>query len=444
MTRCSLVNRQFRELIEDMEDERTESLRSCQKAKIFICDRRRAILEGVSTVVPTRLPRTPKNSESSDSGSSSSSSIASTSSASSESGSESSNTKTKTKAHQTQDRNQQEEQRKRNVSDRTKTTSTSTDSSGTNSKTTNFISDQYTDVADPNWAFAFDFDSWLQDYEVNEVYFKNFCSFLEREKLEDQLPSTYKGRTAFYESQQLLDRVAAMTIADAQVVRLNKGEEQEMKTLSAGRIERLAKKLDSIRSAHYIFKDSVCYGARPPVTIFYFLQMMSHNTRALTFDHVQSATKVELHEVLDMANLSRLTVIQPEERQCMQVRSNLLINWINLKDHERKRISIHLVGCKEFKSKDILLFVQEWINQPKPAIFKKIAIDGGSYKYNEFVTILEKLHDVIEKRPPRSPLNRSFVQEQNQHAIVFEKMCRIPHPKDRRHVIQMKYCKSSR
>ncbi|CAI2354333.1 unnamed protein product [Caenorhabditis sp. 36 PRJEB53466] len=438
MTRCSLVNRQFRELIEDMEDEKAESLRSCQKAKIFICDRRRAILEGVSTVMPTRLSRTPKNSESTDSGSSSSASIASTSSSASESDSNSSRTKTKTRRQQT---NQQKDLRRRNVSDRTNTTAT-TDSSGNNSKATTFISDQYTDTSDPHWAFAFDFEPWLQEYEVNEVYFKNFCSFLEREKIDDPMsPSSYKGRTAYYENQI---KAAAMGMPDGQYVRLNPDAEKEMQMQSAGRIERLAEKLANIRGAHFIFKDSVCYGARPPVTIFYFLSMMRRNTRALTFDHVQAAKKVELHEVLNLSNLHRLTVIQPESQPCVFVRGQLLANWIKLPDAIRKRISVHLVGCLEFRPGDLFHFVKEWIDFTKPTIFKQISIDAGSYKYNEFMNSLERLQNIYENRPPRSPMNRSFGKEQNQHSIVLERVFRMTHPKDRRFAIQLKYCKPSR
>lgn len=439
MTRCSLVNKKFRELIEDMEDERAESLRSSQKAKIFICDRRRAILEGVSTVTPTRLPRTPKNSESSDSGSASSSSIASTSS--SDADSLNSSSKTKTRQQQTE---QKKDTRRRNISDRTKSTSSSTDSSGIQSKATTFISDQYTDTNDPNWAFAFNFEPWLQEYDVSEVYFKNFCSFLEREKIEDPMsPSSYKGRTAYYEN-QMHDKATALSLQDCQIVRLNPSAESEMRNQSAGRIERLADKLSNIRNAHFIFKDSVCYGARPPVTIFYFLSMMRRNTRALTFDHVQAATQVELHELINCANLHRLTVIQPQQRQSIMVRETLLINWMKLPDPIRKRISIHLVGCHEFRPQNLYHVVQEWLGLPKPVVFKQISIDGGSYKYNEFMNLIERLHNIIENLPPRSPMNRSFGNEQNEHSVVLERTCRIPHPKDRRYVIQFKYCKPSR
>ncbi|CAL2045047.1 unnamed protein product [Caenorhabditis brenneri] len=437
MTRCSLVNKQFRELIEDMEDNRSESLRSCQKAKIFICDRRRAILEGVSTITPTRLPRTPKNSESSDSGSASSSSIASTST---HGGSVNSSSKTKTRQQQTEQRH---DTRRRNISDRTKSTSSSTDS-GIHSKATTFISDQYTDTSDPNWAFSFDFEPWLQEYDVNDVYFKNFCSFLEREKLEDPMsPSSYKGRTAYYENQLSQDRTT-MALAECQIVQLSPEAQLEMANQSAGRIERLAERLSGIRNAHFIFKDSVCYGARPPITIFYFLSMMRMNTRALTFDHVQAATPVQLHEVINMSNLQRLTVIQPQQRQSILIREELLTGWMKLPDPVRKRISIHLVGCMEFRPINLYHVVEEWLRLPKPVIFKQIAIDGGSYKYNEFMNLIERLHDIIEKRPPRSPLNRSFGNEQNEHAAVLERTCRIPHPKDRRYVIQFKYCKPSR
>uniref|UniRef100_A0A1I7U755 F-box domain-containing protein n=1 Tax=Caenorhabditis tropicalis TaxID=1561998 RepID=A0A1I7U755_9PELO len=440
LTRCSLVNKMFRERIEDMEDDRAESLRSCQKAKIFICDRRRAILEGVSTITPARLTRTPKNSESSDAGSASSSSIASTSSSDADSLSSSSKTKTK----QQEAERKKQEIRRRNISDRTKSTSTSTDSSGIHSKATTFISDQYTDTSDPNWAFAFNFEPWLQEYDVNDVYFKNFCSFLEREKLDDPMsPSSYKGRTAYYES-NLQDDKTTMSLADCQIVRLNETAELEMKSQSAGRIERLAERLSSIRNAHFIFKDSVCYGARPPVTIFYFLSMMEANTRALTFDHVQSATAIELHELINMANLHRLTVIQPQQRQSIMIREELLINWMKLPDQTRKRISVHLVGCNEFRPQNLYHFVEEWLRYSKPVVFKQISIDGGSYKYNEFMNLIERLHDIIEKRPPRSPLSRSFGNDQNEHSIVLERTCRIPHPQDRRYIIQFKYCKPSR
>uniref|UniRef100_A0A8R1HTH2 F-box domain-containing protein n=1 Tax=Caenorhabditis japonica TaxID=281687 RepID=A0A8R1HTH2_CAEJA len=444
MTRCSLVNRQFRELIEDMEDEKAESLRSCQKAKLFICDRRRAILEGVSTVTPTRLPRTPKHSESSDVGSSSASSIASTSSCSSLEADSNSSSKTKTKRMQTSRQKEQERnQRQRNISDRSKSSSTSTDSS--DSKTTSFISDQYTDTNDPNWAFAFDFESWLQEYEINDIHFKNFCSFLEREKIDDPMsPSSYKGRTAYYESTWKNERFPPATFEESPIVTLKGADIAEVKLQSAGRIERLAERLSYIRRAHYTFKDSVCYGARPALTIFYFLELMRKNVRGVTFDNVQAATKVELHDVLSMANLQRLTVVQPENRPGVLVRANLFIRWMNLPDSERKRISVHLVGCREFAPREVFKMVQAWLSKPRPPIFKQIALDGNSYKYNDFVDILEALQNSVENLPPRSPVNRTFGPQPNQHTAALERTCRIAHPKDRNTMIVLQYCKISR
>lgn len=438
LTRCSLVNKMFREHIEDMEDDRAESLRSLQKAKIFICDRKRAILEGVSSITPFRLPRTPKNSESSDTASASSSSIASTSS--SESGSLGSS-RTKTRQQQTE---QKKDQRRRNISDRTKSASTSTDSSGIHSKATTFISDQYSDDKDPNWAYSFNFDEWLQEYDVCDVYFKNFCSFIEREKLDEQMnPNSFKGRTAFFENKVQHDRVT-MSMAESQLRILNDETKAIMREQSAGRIERLAERLSGVRDAHFNFKDCVCYGARPPITIFYFLSLLEKNFNALTFDHVQGASTVFLDEMISMSNLQRLTVIQPQNRATVNVREDLLIKWIHLDPKERKRISIHLVGCIEFRPENLYNFVQEWLAHHEPVEFKQIAIDGGSYKYNEFMNSIENLHDAIEKRPPRSPMNRSFGNDQNEHSIVLERTCKIPHPKDRSFMIQFKYCKPSR
>ncbi|KAF1749924.1 hypothetical protein GCK72_016469 [Caenorhabditis remanei] len=448
MTRCSINKKPMPE--ENMVQNNYHEDESLHKARIFICDRRRAILEGVSTLPAEQFAtRTPKNSESSDTtGSASSSSIASTSS--SDADSLSSSSKTKTKQQQTEQKQQQQMQqqqlqqqqhdRRRNVSG----TSSSTDSSGLLSKTTTYISDQYSDTDDPNWAFAFNFQPWIREYDICEVHFKNFCSFLEREKIEDPMsPSSFKGRTAYYEN-HMNDKATALALADLQIVRLSPPAAEEMRNQSAGRIERLAEKLRDVRDVHYTFKDSVCYGARPPVTIFYFLEMMHLNIRALTFDHVQAATQIELHEVLDMANLHRLTVIQPQQRQTIMVREELFEKWIKLADKDRKRISIHLNGCHEFRPQNLYVVVQAWLNHPKPVEFKQISIDGGSYKYNEFIYLIERLHDIMEKRPPRSPMNRSFGNEQNEHSIVLDKVCRIPHPQDRSVVIVFKYCRLSR
>lgn len=449
MTRCSIVNNK-KSTNEEMVQQNNyhNDDEPLPKARIFICDRRRAILEGVSTLPAEQFVRTPKNSESSETGSASSSSIASTSSSDADSLSSSSKTKTKQQQtdmkHQMQQQQQLQQQqhdmRRRNISG----TSSSTDSSGLLSKTTTFICDQYTDTSDPNWAFAFDFSSWLQDYDVCEVHFKNFCSFLEREKIEDPMsPSSYKGRTAYYEN-HMNDKATALALADCQIVKLGKVAEAEMRIQSAGRIERLAEKLRDVRDAHFIFKDSVCYGARPPVTIFYFLTMMQANTRALTFDHVQAATQIELHEVIDMKDLHRLTVIQPQQRQTIMVREELFLRWMQLPDEDRKRISIHINGCHEFRPQNLYNIVRAWLDQPKPCEFKQISIDGGSYKYNEFHNLIERLQDMQEKRPPRSPMNRSFGNEQNEHSIVLDKTCRIPHPKNRNFIIQFKYCRLSR
>lgn len=438
MARCALASKQLREYIEDKEDERAESIRSNQTAKIFICDRRRAILEGVSTVTPNRPGRTPKNSESSDVGSASSFSIASTSSSGNDSLGSSSKTKTR------QQQTEQKRDRRRNISDRTKSSTSSEDSSGFHSKATSFISDQYTDTCKPNWAFDFDFGPWLQQYDVTEVYFKNFCSFLEREKIEDPMsPSSYKGRTAYYENHNR-ENAAAAALQECQIIELTEETKAEMRIQSAGRIERLVERLSGLRNAHFIFKDSVCYGARPPVTIFYFLSLMRPSLRALTFDHVQSATPVFMHDLMNLKNIHRLTVVQPQSRQSVLVHEQLFIDWMILPEAERKRISVHLVGCQEFRPHNLYGVVQAWLKLEKPVVFKQISIDGGSYKYNEFMDLIERLHDIIEKRPPRSPANRSFGNEQNEHSVVLERICKIPHPKDRRFIIAFRYCKPSR
>ncbi|CAI5451162.1 unnamed protein product [Caenorhabditis angaria] len=406
LSRCSLVNHRFRELIEDMEDSRTEPIRCSQKARIFVCDRRRAILEGVSSYKAVRLPR--------------------------------------------YDAKGQRILKKR-------TTSTGTNSSEESSEervpnkvqnTLPFICEQYADNNQSNWAFQFDFLPWTAKYEIYEIFLRNFCSFFDREQSEMEMnfgngrtPSPPRsGETRSYDKLPS----SQSNMAEPPITSLTHKDIEALKEMSLGRVERLAENMKHLRNVHCVFKDSCCYASRPPVTMFWFLTMMRSQVSRITFDRCQASVPVEAHEVLHLANIHRLTVIQPDSmKPAMVIRPKLLINWLHLAEPLRKKISIHLTGCKEMTPKGLAAFVAAWKARPTPAIFSQISIDGNSYKYNDFVNELELLQHENEREPPISPYSRSFVEE-NAHAVVLEKVLVIHHSKDYKMMLRFKYCKPSR
>ncbi|CAB3397008.1 unnamed protein product [Caenorhabditis bovis] len=422
MTRCSLVSKRFRETIEDLEEDHPEHVRSTQRARIFVCDRRRAILEGVSSFTPTRFVR---------------------------------------ESEKELSRNSSKETlspRERKKS-RTKSTSNS-ESSENNDKEKKepaipFISDQYADNSLPNWAFQFNFDEWIANYEVEEVFFKNFCSFFDREKSSSEM--NMRGSPALGtprapsppDSCRMLSpppstsKCGVAINDESMYTRLLPKDIEGLKRLSAGRVERLAKNLEHIRNAHFVFKDFCCYNGRPPALIFWFLSMVRRSMTHLTFDRVQATVPVELHDVLTLANVRRVTVIQPDSKPGIMVRAQFLLMWLRLPDQIRQKISVHLTGCREMTPKGLAAFVTAWKVRPEPAVFNQISIDANSYKFNEFINELESLQSKDDLIPPKSPFSKPYSDE-NAHDVVLEKSVEIFHSKDATFSLRFRYCKPSR
>ncbi|MFH4981591.1 hypothetical protein AB6A40_008300 [Gnathostoma spinigerum] len=84
----------------------------------------------------------------------------------------------------------------------------------------------------------------------------------------------------------------------------------DLTELSSGRFERLADQLNNIQPLHIVFNDLSFYQKRPPLLLFWFLQKLK-NLRKLRLDGIQGAQPVELHRVLRVEGLDELVVVQP-------------------------------------------------------------------------------------------------------------------------------------
>ncbi|RCN51998.1 hypothetical protein ANCCAN_01785 [Ancylostoma caninum] len=312
--------------------------------------------------------------------------------------------------------------------------------------TTVFMEDQFVDKTQSTWAFTFDFSDWVKTHHVVEVCLQNFCSFLDREHTRMELsggnghsdgsnhgPSTNTamltppwsggvgGRSppldavcsggsqsdqrglAYYQlpsARAMMNQSPPLTTMDDEAI-------AELKTLSAGRLERLAECLKVVHPLHIVFRDHSLYTHRPTLLLIWFLKQLQPSLRRVTFDGIQANHLIPLHKILDLNGIDELNVKQPQFSPAICVSHRLLLNWLALPTQQRRRLRMRLFGCRTMTARGLAVFVQAWKVTPEPCLFDQISIDLRSVPVYDFLAEMEtptKDPDEPEDwRPPTPP-----------------------------------------
>lgn len=165
---------------------------------------------------------------------------------------------------------------------------------------------------------------------------------------------------------------------------LNEEMYAELSDLSAGRFERLAMQLRSIQPLHIVFNDHSFYQKRPTLLLFWFLKQLT-NLRKLTLDCVQGDQCVELHRVLSLQGIDELTVIQPQQKICIIVNENLLNAFLNVDRAERRRFRLRFKGKTALTAESLCNFIKKWQNHRDVIAFHSILVDALSVRPADFV-----------------------------------------------------------
>ncbi|CAI4231660.1 unnamed protein product [Auanema sp. JU1783] len=314
-----------------------------------------------------------------------------------------------------------------------------------------FLAEQYADTSSNHWAYRFDFNHWIDQYSIEELCFQNFCSFLDREHGKMEMegspgsldsrrggnpqntmltppwsgdsrsptggPNTVgptEGNTAYHR----LPSSQSANFQEQHAV-LDDEASSMMSQLSAGRLERLIKALSLMNPSHIVFRDHSCYPHRPTLLLFWFLKLLPYKISRLTFDGMQSDSRIKLHEVLDMDDLEELNVIQPGQRAAFAVTPELLTKW--LKSSSEKLLRLSVTGASEMTPASLANFIREWRATPVPRIFDTITFDAASLSVIDFVHEISGPGRNVEWesdwRPPTPPpsgsLSPMFQSSQN-------------------------------
>lgn len=167
-------------------------------------------------------------------------------------------------------------------------------------------------------------------------------------------------------------------------VELNDETCAEMIELSANRFERLAAQLSIIQPLHIVFNDHSYYQKRPTLLLFWFLKLLP-NVRKLTLDCVQGEQSVELHRVLSVQGIDELTIIQPTQKSCIIVNENLLNAFLELDRTERRRFRLRFKGKTAITAEALCNFIKKWQNHREVIPFISISIDAISVRSADFV-----------------------------------------------------------
>ncbi|GMR59352.1 hypothetical protein PMAYCL1PPCAC_29547 [Pristionchus mayeri] len=292
---------------------------------------------------------------------------------------------------------------------------------------TRFEVDQMVDTSEPSWAYKFNLDIWLANYDVTEVLLQNFANFLEREGgLMANAPSTSGGVTSGHPSPPWSNHNSPNQIQhgfggargnygmggvgnglDGQSKyhslesnrAINKGsivdelsEElvQEMALLSSGRLERLACKLAPINPLHLIFRDHSLYARRPVQLIFWFISLLRPHLRRITLDGLQSQDRIRVDGVLPLNHIQQLNIRQAITNPALIANEEILLSWLRLPSAERTKIRVRFTNCRRLSPKGICRFIREWQMYPEVAEFECIIIDEDSMHPWELVEEAEK------------------------------------------------------
>lgn len=167
-------------------------------------------------------------------------------------------------------------------------------------------------------------------------------------------------------------------------VELTEEMRMELTELSAGRFERLAAQLRNVQPLHVVFNDHSFYQKRPTLLLFWFLKQLP-NLRKLTLDCIQGDQEIELHRVLNVEGIDELTIIQPQQKACVIANEGILDAFLDVNRSERRRFRIRFSGKTHINAHAMCSFIKKWQNHREVIPFQSILVDALSVRPSDFV-----------------------------------------------------------
>ncbi|CAJ0939624.1 unnamed protein product, partial [Mesorhabditis belari] len=313
-----------------------------------------------------------------------------------------------------------------------------------------------------SWAFSWNIRPWIDEYDIQEVVFHNFCAFLEREitEMADPTPIQSTSREALLtqshgssaylhtpsyspgnspshngvigtqpstpmnQPQQEIRDVN--TLPDVNI--WNGETMEELLNLSSGRIERLAQVLSAINPLHLVIKDTTRRMRRPIRIVFFAIKLLRNNLRRLTLENLTGNETVELAKWLSLGGLEKLVIKQPSSHTAFTVNEQLLFKWLRLPETRRTKINIEFHGCRELTAEGLAKFIKAWQLTPEICEFETIKIDCATLQPVEFLAVVSKKPNerlsstLFEEFSLRAALNHRkmiFQHERNGAVIKF-------------------------
>ncbi|KHN73890.1 hypothetical protein Tcan_03016 [Toxocara canis] len=167
-------------------------------------------------------------------------------------------------------------------------------------------------------------------------------------------------------------------------VELSEEIRAELAELSGGRFERLAAQLRNVQPLHVVFNDHSFYQKRPTLLLFWFLKQLP-NVRKLTLDCIQGEQEIELHKVLSVEGIDELTIIQPQHKACVVANEGILDAFLDVNRAERRKFRIRFSGKTQITAHAMCNFIKKWQNHREVIAFQSILIDALSVRPCDFV-----------------------------------------------------------
>ncbi|VDM91673.1 unnamed protein product [Litomosoides sigmodontis] len=143
----------------------------------------------------------------------------------------------------------------------------------------------------------------------------------------------------------------------------------ELTKLSDGRFERLAEQLRQIHPLHLIFHDLSWYQKRSTLLLFWFLKKL-RNLRRLTLHSVRGDQMVELHKTYNA---------------CIIVNEGLFDAFLQVNSAIRRRFRLRVTGKTAINASTLCNFIRKWRNHREIVPFHSILIDEACVSSSEFV-----------------------------------------------------------
>uniref|UniRef100_A0A915AGA9 F-box domain-containing protein n=1 Tax=Parascaris univalens TaxID=6257 RepID=A0A915AGA9_PARUN len=167
-------------------------------------------------------------------------------------------------------------------------------------------------------------------------------------------------------------------------VELTEEMRMELTELSGGRFERLAAQLRNVQPLHVVFNDHSFYQKRPTLLLFWFLKQLP-NLRKLTLDCIQGDQEIELHRVFSVEGIDELTIIQPQQKACVIANEGILDAFLDVNRSERRRFRIRFSGKTHINAHAMCSFIKKWQNHREVIPFQSILVDALSVRPSDFV-----------------------------------------------------------